>query len=48
MPKAKRILVIGEFKNKLPASIRPPRRHWVKGLTRLGHDVHTFSMPDLI
>jgi spore maturation protein CgeB len=47
MSKARRIFVIADFKEITPKSIRPPRRHWVKGLIRLGHDVQRFSYADI-
>lgn len=43
----KRIFLIADFKNDSPKSIRIERRRWVKGLIRLGHDVHPFSFWDI-
>jgi len=40
---AKRIFLISDFKELSPASVRSERRRWIKGFTRLGHDVQTFS-----
>jgi len=48
LSKAKRIFVVADFQEKDPASLRPPRRHWLKGLTRLGHDVQRFSYTDIM
>ena len=48
MSKAKRIFVVVDFQEKDPASLRPSRRHWLKGLTRLGHDVQRFSYTDIM
>lgn len=39
----KRILVIADFKDEKPQSIRVQPRMWVKGLLRLGLDVQRFS-----
>ena len=48
MSKAKRIFVIGDFKNESPESIRTERRRWIKGLIRLGHDVQRFSYRNVL
>lgn len=44
----KRIFVISDFKDESPKSIRMQPRMWVKGLTRLGHDVHRFSYRNIM
>ena len=43
MSRARRIFVIADFKDESPKSIRIQARMWVKGLLRLGCDVHRFS-----
>lgn len=43
MTQAKRILMIGDFKDDTPTSIAIERRHWYKGFVRAGHDVQRFS-----
>jgi spore maturation protein CgeB len=48
MGKAKRIFVISDFKDESPKSIRMQPRMWVKGLTRLGHDVQRFSYRNIM
>jgi spore maturation protein CgeB len=48
MAKAKRILLIADFKDESPKSIRIPQRMWMKGLTRLGHDVQRFSYRNIM
>ena len=48
MSKAKRIFVIGVFKDESPQSIRIERRRWVKGFIRLGHDVQRFSYRNIM
>jgi len=48
MPNAKRIFLIGNFKDESPNSIRIERRRWVKGLIRLGHDVQRFSYRNIM
>ena len=44
----KRIYVISDFKDESPKSIRMQPRMWVKGLTRLGHDVQRFSYRNIM
>ena len=48
MAKAKRIFVIADFKDESPKSIRMQQRMWVKGLLRIGCDVHRFSYRNLM
>lgn len=48
MHKAKRILVIADFKNQKPLSVFADDRRIVKGLIRLGHDVLRFSYRDML
>jgi len=48
MPNAKRIFLIGNFKDESPQSVRIERRRWVKGLIRLGHDVQRFSYRNIM
>ncbi len=48
MKKSKRILVIADFKDEDPKSIHVSQRMWVKGLTRLGHDVQRFSYRNIM
>lgn len=43
MQHAKRILLIGNFRQNSAEAVRIERRHWVKGFIRLGHDVQTFD-----
>lgn len=43
MQKMRRILIVGDFKDESPKSIRMQPRTWGKGLLRLGHDVQRFS-----
>ncbi len=43
MRKAKRIFVIADFKDESPRSVHIQPRMWVKGLLRIGCDVHRFS-----
>ena len=48
MPKAKRIFVIADFNDESPRSIRIQPRMWIKGLLRLGCDVHRFSYRNVL
>jgi len=48
MRRAKRIFVISDFKDELPRSIHIQPKMWVKGLLRLGCDVHRFSYRNLM
>lgn len=48
MKKPKRILVIADFKDEAPKSIHVSQRMWIKGLTRLGHDVQRFSYRNIM
>jgi len=43
MQKMRRILIVADFKDESPKSIRMQQRMWIKGLLRLGHDVQRFS-----
>ena len=43
MVESKRIFIIADFKDDSPRSVHIQPRMWVKGLTRLGHDVQRFS-----
>ena len=48
MLKAKRILVIADFNDESPKSIRIQSRMWTKALVRLGCDVHRFSYRNIL
>jgi spore maturation protein CgeB len=48
MSGAKRIFIIGNFKDESPQSVRIERRRWVKGFVRLGHDVQRFSYRNMM
>jgi len=48
MSKAKRIFIIGNFKDESPQSVRIERRRWPKGFMRLGHDVQRFSYRNMM
>lgn len=48
MRRPKRIFIVADFKDDAPRSIRAQPRMWVKGLLRLGHDVHRFSYRNLM
>jgi spore maturation protein CgeB len=48
MGRAKRIFVIADFKDESPKSIRIQPRMWIKGLLRLGCDVHHFSYRNIL
>jgi len=48
MEQAKRIFVIADFKDESPRSIHIQPRMWVKGLLRLGCDVHRFSYRNIL
>lgn len=48
MTQAKRILMIGDFKDDTPTSIAIERRHWYKGFVRAGHDVQRFSYMNIL
>jgi len=48
MAKEKRIFVVADFKDESPRSVRAQPRMWVKGLTRLGHDVQRFGYRNVL
>ncbi len=48
MSNKKKIFIISDFKDESPKSIRMQPRMWVKGLTRLGHDVQRFSYRNIM
>ena len=48
MSKSKRIFVISDFKDESPKSIWIQSRMWIKGLLRLGCDVHRFSYRNIL
>jgi len=48
MSKAKRIFVIADFKDESPRAIFLEEQRIVKGLMRLGHDVHRFSYRNIL
>jgi len=48
MGRPRRIFVIADFKDEAPKSIRLQPRMWVKGLLRLGCDVHRFSYRNIM
>ncbi len=48
MKPARRIMVIADFKEESPKSIRISQRMWVKGLIRAGCDVQRFSYRNIL
>lgn len=48
MQRSRRIFVIADFKDESPKSIRIQPRIWIKGLLRLGCDVHRFSYRNIM
>jgi spore maturation protein CgeB len=48
MQKIKRILIVADFKDESPKSIRMQQRMWIKGFLRLGHDVQRFSYRNIM
>ena len=44
----RRILIVGDFKDESPKSIRMQHRMWVKGFLRLGHDVQRFGYRNIM
>ena len=48
MKRIKRIFIIADFKDESPRSIQIQSRMWLKGLLRLGYDVHRFSYRNIM
>jgi len=48
MARPRRIFVIADFNDESPRSIRIQPRMWIKGLLRLGCDVHRFSYRNVL
>jgi hypothetical protein len=48
MGRAKRVFVISDFKEESAKAIQMQPRMWLKGLTRLGHDVYPFAYRNIM